>query len=90
MYNTTFRKVGGSLMLTVPPALIEALNIKAGDAGTIDVRDGQLIAAPVRRPVRGRRTVEQILAGINPQDIADWRANQVDDLLSEPVGKEII
>ncbi|EBW2268522.1 AbrB/MazE/SpoVT family DNA-binding domain-containing protein [Salmonella enterica] len=90
MYSTTFRKVGGSLMLSVPPALIEALNIKPGDAGTIEVRDGQLVAAPLKRPSRGRRTVAQIVAGIDPQDVAEWRATAVTDLMSDPVGKEII
>lgn len=89
MYNTTFRKVGGSLMMSVPPALIDVLGIKPGDAGTVDVRDGQLVAAPVRRPARGRRTVAQIVAGINPQDVIEWQKSLVDDL-SAPVGKEII
>ncbi len=89
MYNTTFRKVGGSLMMSVPPALIDILGIKPGDAGTVDVRDGQLVAEPVRRSARGRRTVAQIIAGINPQDVIEWQESLVDDL-SAPVGKEII
>ncbi|EED1399609.1 AbrB/MazE/SpoVT family DNA-binding domain-containing protein [Escherichia coli] len=89
MYNTTFRKVGGSLMMSVPPALIEVLGIKPGDAGVVDVRDGQLVAAPVRRPVRGRRTIAQIVEGIHPQDVIEWQKSLADDL-SAPVGKEII
>lgn len=90
MHATTFRKVGGSVMMAVPPAILEALNIKPGDAGTIDTQNGQIIAAPVKRAPRGRRTVAQLLAGINPQDVAEWRESIADDLTSEPVGKEII
>lgn len=88
MYNTTFRKVGGSLMMAIPPALIEELNIKPGDAGTVDAMNGQLVAAPVKR--RARRTVAEIVAGINAQDVAEWRESMAGDFASHPVGKEII
>lgn len=45
-------------MMSVPSALIDVLGIKPGDAGTVDVRDDQLVAAPLRRPARGRCTVK--------------------------------
>lgn len=42
MYSTTFRKVGGSLMLSVPPVLIEILNIKPAWIGALSRIDDTL------------------------------------------------
>ena len=54
MHNTTFRKVGGSIMMAIPPAVLEALNIQPGDTAMLDVRDGQLIAIPTVEAKRRR------------------------------------
>lgn len=56
MHNTTFRKVGGSVMMAIPPALLEALNIQPGDAATLEIQAGKLIAVPVTREGRQRRS----------------------------------
>jgi antitoxin ChpS len=49
MHNTTFRKVGGSVMMAIPPALLEALNIQPGDNAIIDIQAGKLVAIPVTK-----------------------------------------
>ncbi|EAM6792352.1 antitoxin [Salmonella enterica] len=61
MYSTTFRKVGGSVMMAIPPALLEALGIQPGDAGTLSVEGGNIIAAPVKRPRRSKYSLSELL-----------------------------
>ena len=48
MHTTNLRKVGGSVMLAVPPALLDLLRIGAGARVDIDVEN--LIVAPRTRP----------------------------------------
>ena len=51
MHITNLRKVGGSVMLAVPPALLDLLNLKAGTAVGMAVDGGRLVveASPRRR-----------------------------------------
>ena len=84
MYTTTLRKVGRSVMLAVPPALLDVLELRAGDEVGIGIEDGRLIV--VARP-RPRYTLEEQLAQCD-EDAAD----DMDDawLDARPVGKERI
>lgn len=59
MLTTNLRKVGGSVMLTVPPALLEQLSLAAGSAVSLAVEDGRLVVDPAP-PVR--YTLEDLLA----------------------------
>lgn len=59
MLTTNLRKVGGSVMLAVPPALLEQLHLAAGAAVSLAVEDGRLVVDPAP-PVR--YTLEELLA----------------------------
>jgi antitoxin ChpS len=59
MYTTNLRKVGGSIMLTVPPALLDVLHLGAGAKVGLTVDDGRLIIEPQSRP---RYTLAELLA----------------------------
>ena len=50
MIHTNLRKVGGSIMLAVPPALLKKLGLDAGKAVSLDVQDGQLLVKPRQKP----------------------------------------
>jgi antitoxin ChpS len=50
MHTTNLRKVGGSVMLTVPPSLLERLNLGAGATVGLVVENGRLIVEPRTRP----------------------------------------
>ena len=50
MHTTSLRKVGGSIMLAVPPALLDLLKLRAGAKVDIGVDQGRLIVAPRVRP----------------------------------------
>ena len=83
MYTTTFRKVGGSVMLAVPAALLDVLNLRAGAKVCIWIEDGRLAIAA--RPCH--YTLEELLAQCdeNPSDDVDraW-------LEGRPVGRELL
>ena len=85
MYTTNLRKVGGSVMLAVPPALLDLLRLGAGAIVDIGVEDGRLIVAPRTRP---SYSLKELLAQCDenaPVDDADraW-------LDARPVGNELL
>lgn len=49
MHTTGLCKVGGSLMLAVPPALLDLLHLQAGTMVGISVDGGRLVVEPQRR-----------------------------------------
>ena len=83
MHTTNLRKVGGSVMLAVPPALLEVLNLAAGQKVGLVVDGGRLVISPQTRP---RYTMDELLAASDyshpqPLDERAW----VD---APPAGKE--
>lgn len=50
MIHTNLRKVGGSIMLAVPPTLLKKLGLDAGKAVSLDVQDGKLLVEPRKKP----------------------------------------
>ena len=74
MHTTNLRKVGGSIMLAVPPALLNLLRLKAGATVAVDVENGRLIVEPQQRP---RYTLEDLLAASDysqllPPEEREW------------------
>ena len=85
MHITNLRKVGGSVMLAVPPALLEVLQLKAGAQVGIAVNDGRLIVEASAKP---RYTVDELLAA---SDYSTPRAAEDQEWLDTPAtGREIL
>ncbi|MGH2548218.1 MAG: AbrB/MazE/SpoVT family DNA-binding domain-containing protein [Thermomicrobiales bacterium] len=85
MYTTNLRKVGGSVMLAVPPALLEILHVSAGSTVGVSVESGRMVIESKPRP---RYTLAQLLAASDysepqPAEEREW----VD---SPAVGRELI
>ena len=59
MYTSNLRKVGGSVMLVVPPAFLDQLHLQAGATVGVAVADGRLVVEPNPRP---RYTLAELLA----------------------------
>ena len=59
MHFTNLRKVGGSVMLTVPPAFLDLLDLKAGEAVGVTIDGERLVVRAAQRP---RVTIEALLA----------------------------
>ena len=49
MHTTHLRKVGGSVMLAVPPALLDVLHLAAGARVGLAVDKGRLVIEPCNR-----------------------------------------
>jgi len=70
--------VGGSVMLAVPPALLDILRLRPGAKVGIAVESGRLVVAPQRRP---RYTLDELLAQCNPKaarskEEREWLGNR--------------
>ena len=50
--QTALRKLGNSAGVIIPKAILDELDLSAGDAVELRLEDGRLILAPVRRPSR--------------------------------------
>jgi antitoxin ChpS len=85
MHTTNLRKVGGSVMLAVPPALLDILHLRPGAKVGLAVQDGRLVVEPQQRP---RYTLAELLAQCNPK--APRRKADREWLDSKPVGGELI
>jgi antitoxin ChpS len=59
MLTTNLRKVGGSVMLAVPPALLDILHLRPGVQVGIAIESGRLVVEPRHRP---RYTLDELLA----------------------------
>ena len=85
MHTTNLRKVGGSVMLAVPPVLLDLLKLGAGAKVDIGIEGDRLIVAPRTRP---SYSLDELLAMCDegaPGDDEDrvW-------LDGQPVGNELL
>lgn len=85
MHTTRLRKVGGSMMLAVPPALLEILRLRPGAAVGIAIDAGRLIVQPRPRP---HYTLDELLAQCKP-GTARSREDRL-WLSGKPSGAELI
>lgn len=49
MSTATLRTVGGSVVMAIPKRLLELVDLQAGSQVDIDVQQGRLIVAPLRK-----------------------------------------
>ena len=85
MYTTNLRKVGGSVMMVVPPAFLELLHLRAGAAVGVAVDGGRLVVEPKPRP---RYTLAELLAA---SDYSQPQAPDQREWIDAPtVGAELI
>jgi antitoxin ChpS len=83
MHITNLRKVGGSVMLAVPPALLDLLHLQAGAAVGVAVDGGRLIVEASPKP---RYTLAELLAA---SDFSNPPSSEDREWLDAPAtGKE--
>ena len=85
MHSTNLRKVGGSVMLAVPPALLDILRLQPGAKVGIAIESGRLVVEPQRRR---RYSLKELLAQCNPS--ARRSKTEREWLDSKPVGGELV
>ncbi|HML56395.1 MAG TPA: antitoxin [Solidesulfovibrio magneticus] len=85
MHTTNLRKVGGSVMLAVPPAILELLKLQAGSSVGLAVTDGRLVIEPIRPP---RYTLDELLAQCDASAAVSDEDRQWLD--GRPTGSELL
>ena len=85
MHTTTLRKVGGSIMLAVPPAFLDLLKLGIGAKVDIAVEKGRLIVMPEARP---SYSLDELLAQCDePATLSTEDRGWID---AKPVGNELL
>ena len=85
MYTTNLRKVGGSVMLAVPPAILDLLHLRPGATVGVSVDGDRLVVDPKPSP---RYTLAELLAASDyTQPQAPGEREWVD---APAVGRELI
>lgn len=85
MYTTRLKKVGGSIMLAVPPAVLKTLELSTDSEVGMTINNGCLIIEPQKRP---RYSLEELLAQCDPHaEMSDEDREWID---APVVGKEIL
>ena len=85
MFTTCLRKVGGSIMLAVPPAILDLLHLQAGTTVGLSVDGGRLVIEPAPRP---RFSLTELLAQCDAS--AEMSEEDRAWLESKPVGGELL
>lgn len=84
MHTTNLRKVGGSVMLKVPPALLDILGLRVGARVDIAVENGRLIVEPRKRP---SYSLDELLAQCDETALSDEDRAWIE---AKPVGDELL
>jgi antitoxin ChpS len=85
MHTTSLRKVGGSIMLAVPPALLDVLHLHVGSKVGLAVDNGRLVIEPNPRQ---RYTLYELLAQYDAS--AKPVAEDREWFDAKPVGEELL
>ena len=88
MKTAILRKAGGSVMLAVPPALLDALDLSAGSSVDLALDAGRLVIEPKTRP---RYSLEELLARYDSSSIiiSESEEDRLWDGM-KPVGRELL
>ncbi len=85
MHTTSLRKVGGSVMLAVPPVILEMLHLAAGATVGVSIENGRLVIEPTTRP---HYTLGELLAQCDAS--ADIGSEDQQWLDNPPIGNELL
>ena len=84
-HKARLRKVGGSVMVAIPPGLLDELDLKPDASVDMTVKSGKLLLEASARP---RYTLDELLSQCRPDGPMD--SVERDWLDKPPTGREII
>jgi antitoxin ChpS len=87
MHTTNLRKVGGSVMLAVPPAILDMLHLEVGTTVGLAVDGDRLLIRSVQPQTRPKYTLDEPLSQCDPD--AEMTEEDRIWLNLAPVGKEL-
>lgn len=85
MFTASLRKVGGSVMLAVPPAIMDMLGMECGMSVNMEVEAGSLVIKPESRR---EYALERLLEECDPDMYADCGDREW--LSDKAYGRELI
>jgi len=85
MYTTNLRRIDGSVMVAVPPAILDQLHLRAGAEISLSVDSDHLVLDPQPRP---RYSLDELLAECD--STAELSSEDRHWLDSRPVGSELL
>ena len=85
MHITHLRKVGGSVMLAVPPAILDMLRLQPGASVGLSVENDRLVVEATKRK---RYTLDELLSACDPNAAPD--AEDRPWLDAPPIGDEML
>ncbi|WP_230350830.1 antitoxin [Lelliottia sp. WAP21] len=85
MYTTRLKKVGGSVMLAVPPAVLKTLGLSTDSEVGMTIDNGCLVIEPQTRP---RYSLDELLAQCDPH--ADMNDEEREWIDAPAVGREVL
>lgn len=83
---THVRKIGNSAGIIIPAQMMKVLNLKEGDALSIEEQEGKIVVSPAK--IRPKYKLEDLLAKCDlnasmPDELIEWER-------AAPAGKEIL
>ena len=85
MYTTNLRKIEGSVMLAIPPGILDAVGLSDGTKVNISIDGDRLVVEQRNRP---SYTLEELLAQCDPR--LDFSSEDKEWLESASIGKELL
>ena len=83
MHTTSLRKVGGSVMLTLPPDILDILDLSAGNEVEISIVKGRLVIGPA---IKKQYKLQELLSNC----LSTERSNGPNFLECKSNGQEIL
>ncbi len=83
-HEAKLRKVGGSVMLAVPPAMLDELGVGADSVVDLAVKSGKLVVEPKKRK---RYSLDELIAQCDPNAPLEEDRSWVTD---GAIGRELI
>lgn len=87
--QATLRQQGGAAILTVPMAILQQMGWQIGNKINLQTEGEKVVLTPVKRQAKGRKTIAELLNGIDSKEIAALNADVAEITHSAPTGREV-
>lgn len=89
MITVNVRKQGGAAIMTIPAEVLKTLDVKIGSTLELEISDGAFTVRPAQAPIRKRYTLQELLRGATPENIAALNAETAWAREGGPEGREL-
>ncbi|WP_338883498.1 MULTISPECIES: AbrB/MazE/SpoVT family DNA-binding domain-containing protein [Xenorhabdus] len=90
MAITRLRQQGGAVVVTIPSEVATVMGWSVGMTLDITPSGDTISIKPAGRIARGRKSLSELLQGIDETEVQTFNEATADELNSHPVGHEVI